>query len=151
MKIFRMVAAALVLTVFIARRRLTVLIPGVHSVDNLPDLGIDFLIAQNLLGGVYDENVCSCFLVKTMLELPPTLADAPFEQIALYSSFEELLRYGNENSIAFLSGVIHVYIADIADVSMSALGKKSVNAFLAAQSFLFGKGIRPLLHFSFWK
>ena len=85
-----------------------------------------------------------------MLELSPAFSDTTFEEIALDCSLEHFFRYGNQNPAKTLSVVSNVDITDMSDVAMSSFGKKSFNAFLAAQSFFFRKSIwRFLFHFRY--
>lgn len=87
-----------------------------------------------------------------MFEFSPALADTTLQKVALDSPLEEFLRYGYKDSGLFFSIVGKVSVAENTHIAMSAMGKKPVNAPLAAQSFLFRKSIRGVpVHFNFLK
>ena len=79
-----------------------------------------------------------------MLELSPTLAYPTFEKIAFDSSLEQFLRYGHKNPAMVFAIVGKISVAECADIAIFAMGKKPVNASLAAQSFLLRKSIRGI-------
>ena len=70
-----------------------------------------------------------------MLQVSPAFTDAAFQEIALYSPFEELLgnRYEYAAFVFPIAGKISV--AQRTHAAILAFGKKSFNAFLAVQSF----------------
>ena len=89
------------------------------------------------------------FCVKTMLESSPAFADAAFQKVAFYCSFEKFLRDRNKQAVCILPVVCCIDEADITHATMSSSGKKLFDAFLAAQSFFFRKSIRCVcVHFS---
>ena len=73
--------------------------------------------------------------------LSPALADPTLEQIALYRSLEQLFRNRNHDPVEVLSVPGSEYVAQMTGISMPSLGKKAVNAFLAAKSFFFWKSV----------
>ena len=89
------------------------------------------------------------FCLKAMLEPSPAFTDAAFQKVALDSSFEKFLGNRDKKTVCFLAVVCCVDEADVTHAAMSSFGKKSFNAFLAAQSFFFRKSIRRVcFHFS---
>ena len=82
------------------------------------------------------------FCVKAMLEPSPAFADAAFQKVAFYSSFEKFLWNRDKQAVGVLPVVCCIYEADLSDAAMLSFGKKPFNAFLAAQSFFLRKSIR---------
>ena len=54
---------------------------------------IDAFIVENLLCGIYEQDVCSSFELYFVLEPSPAFADASLEKIALYCPLEQFFRY----------------------------------------------------------
>ena len=89
------------------------------------------------------------FSVKAMLEPSPAFADAAFQKVAFYSSFEKFLWNRDKQAVCVLPVVCCIDEADITHAAMSSSGKKSFDSFLAAQSFFLRKSIRRVcVHFS---
>ena len=89
------------------------------------------------------------FCVKTMFEPSPAFTDASFQKVAFYCSFEKFLWNRDQQAVCVLPVVCCIDEADVTHAAMSSSGKKSVDAFLAAQSFFFRKSIRRVcVHFS---
>ena len=89
------------------------------------------------------------FCVKAMLESSPAFADAAFQKVAFYRSFEKFLRNRDKQAVCLLLAVRCIDEADVTHAAMSSSGKKSFDAFLAAQSFFLRKSIRRVcVHFS---
>jgi hypothetical protein len=87
-----------------------------------------------------------------MLELSPTFADTTLQKVAFYSPLEEFFWYGYKDSGHLLSIVGKISVTESADIAMLTMGKKPVDASLAAQSFLFRKSIRGVpVHVSYLK
>ena len=87
-----------------------------------------------------------------MLESTPAFSDPAFEEVALYRSLEQFLRYGDKYSVALLSVIGKIDVAHRAGVAVLSAGKKPFDALLAAQSFFFRKSISgAAVHFSSWK
>ena len=108
-------------------------------------MGVDILICHDFFCGIDEQDVHSMFgCDKVVLEPAPAFADASFQKIALYCSFEEFLRNGNQNAAEFFSVVCSMDITNRAYTSVSAFSKKSLYGFLAAQSFFLRKIIWSL-------
>lgn len=87
-----------------------------------------------------------------MFQLSPAFTDTALQKVASDSPLEEFLGYGYKDSGLFFSIVGEISVAESTNIAMSAMGKKPVNASLAAQSFLFRKSIRGVpVHVSFLK
>ena len=109
---------------------------------------MNFLICQNLFGGVHEQNVCSVRDPKVMFLLSPTFADTSLQEISFYSPLEEFLRDGHEDSVVRHLCPCEIDIAKVRHVAMPAFGKEFFNTGLAAQSFFFRKRIGCLyVHF----
>ena len=113
------------------------------------NVGIDFLIGHYIFGGINKEDVSTLFRVFQIVFLfSPCLADAPFQEVALDCSLEKFLRNRDQNSAESLAVVCQLDITKRTDTAMSAAGKKFLDVFLAAQSFLFRKSVMSLpVHF----
>ena len=108
-------------------------------------MGVDILICHDFFCGIDEQDVHSVFgCDKVVFESTPAFADTSFEQVALYSPFEEFLRNGNQDAAEFFSVVCSMDITDRAYTSVSAFSKKSLDGFLAAQSFFLRKIIWSL-------
>lgn len=114
----------------------------IDLVDYLTDCLVDFLVAQNLLCEV-DEQDVHAFDFKGMLLHPVAFSDPAFQQIAFYGSFEELLGNRYYNTVRVRSGVLEVNEAYSGHAALFP-GKKLGYCRLAAQSFFFRKGITEL-------
>jgi len=112
--------------------------------DYFPDALIDFLIAQNLLAGIYEENVSPACCRKTVFLFSPAFAYASFEEITLDGPLEHLLRHGDHHPVLLVPGTCHIQEAQPRDIPVLSFGKKLSDAGLAAQSFFLRKSIRGL-------
>ena len=114
----------------------------IDLVDYLTDCLVDFLVAQNLLCEI-DEQDVHTFDLKGMLLHPVAFSDPAFQQIAFYGSFKELLGNGYYNTVGIRSGVLEVNEAHSGHTALYP-GKKLGYCRLAAQSFFFRKSITEL-------
>ena len=109
-----------------------------------------FLISEYLFAGIYEQDICPAAM-QLMLELSPAFADASLEQIPFYCSFEKFLGYGDKYAVTLLTVTICEYVAYGTATAMFSFGKKTLYAFLAAQSFCFRKSICGLFcHYQFF-
>ena len=138
MTAFRTALAVLLFIILLCR---TVCPSIVDFPDYITDVGIYLLICQDFLRRVYEQDIQAGFHTKSTLEPSPALPDAPLEQIALYCPFEKFFRNRNQDAVVVFSGIVQTDIAQLSCMAVSAPGKKSFYAFLAAQSFVFRKGI----------
>ena len=113
----------------------------IDLVDDLTYSLVDLLIAEYLLGRIHEKHIQTAFDSQVVLLLSIALADSSFKQIALYSTLEELFRYGYHDPVLFVSGAFEAEIAHVRYIAMLTFGKKLRNAGLAAQSFFFRKSI----------
>ena len=113
----------------------------IDLVDDLTYSLVDLLIAEDLFCGIHEKHIQTAFDSQVVLLLSIALADSSFKQIALYSTLEELFRYGYHNPVLFVSCAFEAEIAHVRYIAMLAFGKKLRNAGLAAQSFFFRKSI----------
>ena len=65
--------------------------PGVEVLYDLTYGCVDFLIGEDFLGGIHQEDVKIAFKGKLMLLFSPAFADSSLQEISLDRPFEEFL------------------------------------------------------------
>lgn len=75
----------------------------IDLVDDLSYSLIYLFVAEDLFCGIHEKHIQTAFDSQVVLLLSIALADSSFKQIALYSTLEELFRYGYHDPVLFVS------------------------------------------------
>ena len=113
-------------------------------IDLIYDLSyslIDLFIAEDFFCRVHEKHIQTAFDSQVVLLLSIAFAYSSLEQVALYSTFEELFRYGYHDPVFLVSCALEAEKAHVRHIAVLAFGKKLRDAGLAAQSFFFRKSI----------
>ena len=113
----------------------------IDLVDDLSYSLIYLFVAEDFFCRIHEKHIQTAFDGQVVLLLSIAFADSSFQQIALYSTLEELFRYRYHDPVLFVSGAFEAEIAHVRHIAVLAFGKKLRNAGLAAQSFFFRKSI----------
>ena len=113
-------------------------------IDLVYDLSYSLIylfVAEDFFCRIHEKHIQTAFDSQVVLLLSIAFSDSSFQQIALYSTLEELFRYGYHDPVLFVSCAFEAEVAHVRYIAMLAFGKKLRNAGLAAQSFFFRKSI----------
>ena len=103
---------------------------------------INFLVAEDFLCGIHEKHIQTALDGQVVLLLSIAFAYSSFEEIALYGTFEKLLRNGYHDPVLFFARTFPAKISHARHIAVLSFGKKLRDAGLAAQSFFLRKSIR---------
>ena len=116
----------------------------VYLFDYLSDACVDLFVSLNLFSRIDKEDICTSFCQKRVLLFAPAFSDSAFEQVSLHGSFEHLFGNRNHDSVQSGTGAGHIQKPQPGNIPVLPFGKQLSYRGLAAEPFLFRKGVRIL-------
>ena len=97
---------------------------AVDPVDDLSDGCVDFLICENFLYRVCEQDIAAPDFSEGVFLLAPTLSDPSFQKVSLDGALKEFLRYRYKNAVILCSGIRAEAITQSRHLAVPAFGKK---------------------------
>ena len=116
----------------------------VYLFNDLSDACVDLLICLHLFCRIDEEDVGASCRKKHVLLFAPAFSDSAFEQISLHGSLEHLFGNRNHDSVQSGTGAGHIQKPQPGNIPVLPFGKQLSDCSLAAEPFLFRKGVRVL-------